>query len=109
MSDVVVLRASLPAPVLAERFLDAIGKGAGVDLVVEGKRAALVPEVSRRLKLGGRDAVAAVTVGMLLPKVVGLLIQAHRLGRTWECRKVAGTRDVILEIRLDPNAVHRER
>lgn len=101
MSETVVLRASLPPMLLAERFLDAIARDADVDLVVEGRRALLLPETCRRLALGGRDAVAAMTLAPLFPKVIGLLIQARRLGRTWTCSRVAGAREVVVEIRRD--------
>ncbi|WP_373049013.1 hypothetical protein [Vulgatibacter sp.] len=100
MSEIVLLRASLPAAQLAQAFLDAIARNAEIDLVVEGRRARLLPEVARRLTMGGRDAVAAMTLGAaLFPKVIGLLVQSRRFGRTWSCRQVAGAREVVLEIR----------
>lgn len=99
MAEIVILRASLPAPELAQAFLDAIGRNADIDLVVEGRRSALVPEVSRRLLLGGKDAVAALTLGTVVPKVMAILLQARRFGRTWAVREVAGAREVIVEIR----------
>lgn len=97
--EIVVIRTSLPASELAQAFLDAMARDAEIDLVVEGRRARLVPEVARRLALGGRDAVAALAFAPLLPKVIGLLLQCRRFGRTWSVRQVAGAREVVIEIR----------
>lgn len=96
----IVLRASLPPLVLHERFLDAMGEGDDVDLLVEGRRTVLLPTLVRRLRLGGREASLAAVAGMaLFPQVMLVLLQAQRLGRTFRCRKVHGAREVIVEIR----------
>lgn len=89
--------------------MEAVAQDADVDLVVEGWVARLLPDAARRLAQGGRDALGAMAWAPLFPKVFALLIEARKLGRTWTCRSVAGTREVIVEIRKDPNARSRER
>lgn len=97
----VVLRASLPPLELHERFLEAIGEGEEVDLLVEGRATFLLPRLVRRLRLGGREGALATIAGMaLFPQVFLILLQAQRLGRTFRSRKVHGAREVIVEIRL---------
>lgn len=95
-----MLRASLPALELAARFLEAMARGADVDLIVEGRRTAVLPGIARRMSKRGRGAVAAATAGLpLFPKVIGILMQARQLGRTFTSRKVQGAREVVIEIR----------
>jgi len=97
----VVLRASLPPFELFDRFLDAIGDGAEVDLLVEGRSTFLLPSLVRRLRLGGREAALATVAGMaLFPQVFLVLVQARRLGRTFRCRRVLASREVVVEIRM---------
>ncbi|AKU90978.1 hypothetical protein [Vulgatibacter incomptus] len=102
MPDVVLLRESLPAFELSARFLEAASKGADVDLIVEGRRAAMLPGIARRLFPGTKLGVAAAAVGVpLFPKVMALFLQARQLGFTWNCRKVSGAREVIVELRRE--------
>lgn len=108
MTETVILRASTPTTALVERFLDAVGRGADVDLVVEGLVARLVPAFVARLARGGRDALHAALLAPLFPKVFALLVQAHKLGRTYSCRRVAGCNEVVIEIRRLPGP-SRER
>lgn len=97
----IVLRASLPALELHARFLDAIGDGREVDLLVEGRSTFLLPGLVRRLRLGGREAALAATAGMaLFPRVMLILLQARSLGRTFRCRRVLGAREMVVEIRV---------
>jgi len=96
----VVLRASLPPLELYGRFLDAVGDGAEVDLLVEGRSTFLLPGLVRRFRIGGREAALATAAGMaLFPQVFLVLLQARRLGRTFRCRKVLSSREVVVEIR----------
>lgn len=96
----VVLRASLPPHVLHERFLDAIGEGEDVDLLVEGRSTYFLPQIVRRLRLGGREGLFAGLAGAaLFPQVILVLLQAQRLGRTFRCHRVHGAREAIVEVR----------
>lgn len=97
-----ILRASTPAADLVERFVEAMGRDADVDLVVEGLVAGLVPTFATRLARGGHQALRAALLAPLFPKVFALLVQAHRLGRTYRCRRVAGCEEVVIEIRRRP-------
>lgn len=99
MADVVVLRASLPPGDLAAGFAQAMQRGEDVDLVVAGFRARLVPGLVARLSRGGADALGAVALAPLLPREVAVLLVARRLGRSLACRRVAGAREVVVEIR----------
>lgn len=108
MTETVILRAATPTGRLVERFLEALGRGADVDLVVEGLVARLVPAFVTRLARGGRDALRAALLAPLFPKVFALLVQAHKLGRTFSCRRVAGCEEVVIEIRTRPGP-SRER
>jgi len=99
VAETIVLRASLPAAELAARFLDAIARGADVDLVVEGRRTRLLPRVARHIAEGGRAGAAVLALTPLFPKVVAILLQCRRLGRTCTVRRVAGAREVVVEIR----------
>jgi hypothetical protein len=99
MAEVVVLRTSLPLGDLATRFAAAVLRGADVDLVVSGLRSRLVPRVVERIARGGSDALEAMVLAPLLPKELGLLLQARRMGRSLACRRVAGAREVVVEIR----------
>jgi len=95
-----MLRSSLPLAELVARFLEALARGADVDLIVEGRRTALLPAVTKKMSKPGRGAVAAAAAGLpLFPKVIALLAQAKQLGRTWTVRKVQGAREVVVEIR----------
>jgi radical SAM superfamily enzyme YgiQ (UPF0313 family) len=102
VTETVILRASTPTTSLVERFLDAMGRDADVDLVVEGLVARLVPAFAERLARGGPDALRAVVLAPLFPKVFALLVQSHKLGRTFRCRRVAGCEEVVIEIRRRP-------
>ena len=97
--EIVVLRAALPAPELARAFLGAMARDADIDLVVEGHRARLLPQVARRLAAGGRGAKAVLALTPLFPKVILVLLQCRRFGRTCTVRKVAGAREMVVEIR----------
>jgi hypothetical protein len=108
VTDTVILRASTPTARLVEGFLAAMGRGADVDLVVEGQVSRLIPPFVSRLARGGRDALRAAVLAPLFPKVFALLVQAHKLGRTFACRRVAGYREVVIEIRRPPGP-SRER
>jgi len=100
VSETIVLKASLPAAELSQRFLAAMARDADVDLVVEGRRALLLPQVTKRLARGGKQAAAALLSAPLFPMVVAILLQAPKLGRTCTVRQVAGTRrEVVIEIR----------
>lgn len=99
MPETVVLRASLPAPELARAFLDAMARNADIDLVVEGRRSRLLPQVAKRIAAGGRLAGVALATTPLFPKVIAILLQCRRFGRTCTVRKVAGAREVVVEIR----------
>lgn len=106
MVTAVVLRASLPPHMLHARFLEAMGDEEDVDLLVEGRRAALLPHLVRRLRLGGREGSWAALVGMaIFPQVFLVLLQAKRLGRIYRCRRVHGAREVVVEIRLPQTVV----
>lgn len=95
-----MLRASLPALELTARFLEALSRGADVDLIVEGRRTALLPALTRRIAKGKRGAVAAAAAGLpLFAKEIAILAQAKQLGLTWTARKVQGAREVVVEIR----------
>lgn len=97
----IILRTTLPMQTLHTRFLEAIAEGRDVDLVVEGRRVLLLPEVIKRIRLGGRDAAAASLMGLpLFPQVVVLLLEARRLGRTFSCRRVHGAKEAVVEVRL---------
>ncbi len=109
MAETVLIRAALPAPKLVEAFMDAVARDADVDLVVEGWVSRLLPEAARRLAQGGRDALAAMAMAPLFPKVFAILIEARKMGRTWTCRRVAGLSEVVVEIRKDPTFKSRER
>ncbi len=102
MADTVILRASTPTASLVERFVEALGRGADVDLVVEGFVARLVPRFTTKLARGGPEALRAALLAPLFPKVFALLVQAHKLGRTFDCRQVAGCEEVVIEIRRRP-------
>lgn len=100
----ILLRASLPLPTLHSRFLEAIAEGRDVDLLVEGRRVMLLPQITKRLRLGGRDAVAAsLLAAPLFPQVILLLLEARRLGRTFTCRRVHGAKEAVVEVRLPTN------
>lgn len=99
MAETIVIKASLPAAELAQRFLAAMARDADVDLVVEGRRAKLLPHVTKRLARGGKQAAAALLSAPMFPMVIAILLQAPKLGRTCTVREVAGAREVVVEIR----------
>lgn len=100
VSEIVILRAAQPSLELIAQFVEAISRGADVDLVVEGRRSALLPGISKRITSGGRGSKAALAAGMpLFPSVMLLLLQVRQMGHTWTVRKVQGAREVVVEIR----------
>ncbi len=106
MPEIVILRASLPGLELVARFLEAMSRGADVDLIVEGRRTALLPRIARRLADPSRRDAPAYALGLsLFPKVIALLVQARQMGRTSTVRKVQGAREVVVEIRHEKPTV----
>ena len=99
VSEIVVIRSSLPAPELAQAFLAALARNVDIDLVVEGRRARLLPQVAKQLAAGGKRAAATLALTPILPKEIAILLQCRRLGRTCTVRQVAGAREVVVEIR----------
>lgn len=94
-----VLRASLPAAELMMRFLEAMGSGRDVDLIVEGRRSRLLPRVAKEIARGGKRGKAALALTPLFPKAIALMLQCRRMGRTCVVRRVAGAHEVVVEIR----------
>lgn len=105
VEEIVILRAAQPSLQLIAQFTEAMARGAEVDLVVEGRRSALLPRLSRRILSRGRGSKAALIAGMpLFPSVMLLLLQVQQLGWTWTVRKVEGARESVVEIRR-PGAI----
>jgi hypothetical protein len=101
----VILRASAPALQLVDGFVRALAEDADVDLVVEGRASRwLLPPATSLLARGGRDALPALALLPVWPKVIAVLLQARRLGRTFACREVVGSPELVIEIRRPPPA-----
>lgn len=94
---------------MLEQFLEAIAEDADIDLVLCGRRARFMADPVRKLALGGREALEAMYWAPLYPSVFALLIQARKLGRTFQTRPVAERRELIVEIRMDTRRRSRER
>jgi len=100
--ETVVLRASWPFRELLGRFIAAMGQGADVELVVEGRIAKLLlPRLVPKLARGGGESKrAAAMLAPVVPGTVALLLQAKAMGRTFTCQKVSGAREVVIEFRV---------